>query len=268
MPKPSETEVKPEVKTEFKTKLEPKTEVKSPEGRKGPGRPPKRKRPEKKEDEEVSKKARDQIEKDHGWMVLGESSRRPILKPGESSYADRLCYEAIQSSRTGQKISRRDSVVIFAGDQSPPFYAIINDFYKDQYGSLMAWIYWYYRREDVDAPNSLYVAGEDELIASRHHDSISVATILTTFKLLTYNQYCRFKARESLKNSTYFPTESQCLKIIDSASESDSEIQPPQVFFCRRFYDNSQRSICVRPSFLRSVEVQSSKDSQIKLRPR
>ena len=81
VPKPSETEVKPEVKTEFKNKLEPKTEAKSPEVRKGPGRPPKRKRPEKKEDEEVSKKARDQIEKDHGWTVLGESSRRPILKP-------------------------------------------------------------------------------------------------------------------------------------------------------------------------------------------
>ena len=47
------------------------------------------------------------------------------------------------------------------------------------------------RRNDVEAPTSSYIAGEDELLASRHHDSISVATILTQFTILSYNEYCR-----------------------------------------------------------------------------
>lgn len=238
-------------------------------------RPAKRKRPEKKvPDVAVSKKMRDQLEKDHGWLALGQAERRPVLKAGESTYVERSCFEAIRDSRSGREIKRRDSVVVYAGEDSPPYFAKIGDFYKDQYGSLMAWIYWYYRREDVDAPNSNYRAGEDELISSRHHDSISVATILNTFKLLTFNEYCRYRARRSLAKSSYFPTQMANSKVLDDDSADDFADDMPsfskQVYFCRRFYDNSSRSICVMPSFLRSKEVQSTKttDTVIKLRPR
>ena len=50
----------------------------------------------------------------------------------------------------------------------------------------------YFSREDVEAPTSTYIAGADELLASRHHDSISVATILTPFTMLSFNEYCRW----------------------------------------------------------------------------
>ena len=49
-----------------------------------------------------------------------------------------------------------------------------------------------FSREDVEAPTSTYIAGADELLASRHHDSISVATILTPFTMLSFNEYCRW----------------------------------------------------------------------------
>ena len=69
--------VEPEKIPKPEVKVEPKT---SPVVK--PPRQPKRKRPEKKTPlTPVSKKARDQIEKDHGWIGTGESERRPILKP-------------------------------------------------------------------------------------------------------------------------------------------------------------------------------------------
>ena len=61
---------------------------------------------------------------------------------------------------------------------------------KNQFIENNIWLL-FYRRDDVDAPTSTYTAGDDEIIASRHHDSISVATILTKFSVLTFNQYCR-----------------------------------------------------------------------------
>merc|ERR1739838_396660 len=121
-------------------------------------------------------------------------------------------------------------------------------------GTLMAWIYWYYRRDDIDAPSSTYRAGEDELIASRHHDAVSVATILTAFTMLTFNEYCRFRSFKSFDNSMYFPISP------DQSIDSDDELQNyhAKVFFwlvpqlkysankmssSRRFYENSNRSI-------------------------
>lgn len=204
----------------------------------------------------------------HGWMPLGETFKRPILKPEESSYIEKSCFDSIECRLTGRKLHRRQDVVIFAGEGESPYYAKIVDFFMDSEnsnGTLMAWIYWYYRRDDIDAPSSTYRAGEDELIASRHHDAVSVATILTAFTMLTFNEYCRFRSFKSFDNSMYFPISP------DQSIDSDDELQNyhAKVFFCRRFYENSNRSISAMPSFLRlnSKEVQKV-TSNIKLRPR
>jgi len=64
---------------------------------------------------------------------------------GESGFVDRVCYDSISCILTGRTMYRRQNVVIYSGEAENPFYAKIVDFYRDQYGSLMAWIYWYYR---------------------------------------------------------------------------------------------------------------------------
>ena len=68
----------PKIVVEETPKPEPKMEkVTKPPAQ----RPAKRKRPEKKApDVAVSKKMRDQLEKDHGWLALGPAERRPVLK--------------------------------------------------------------------------------------------------------------------------------------------------------------------------------------------
>lgn len=100
------------------------------------------------------------------------------------------------------------------------------------------------RRDDIDAPASTYMAGKDELIASRHHDAVSVATILTPFTMLTFNEYCRcvshlvfdlsiltlylrFRSFKSFDNSMYFPISP------NQSIDSDDELQTyhSKVFF-------------------------------------
>jgi len=204
----------------------------------------------------------------HGWTPMGDTFKRPILKPEESSYIEKSCFDSIECRLTGRKLHRRQDVVIFAGEGESPYYAKIVDFFMDaenSNGTLMAWIYWYYRRDDIDAPASTYMAGKDELIASRHHDAVSVATILTPFTMLTFNEYCRFRSFKSFDNSMYFPISP------NQSIDSDDELQTyhSKVFFCRRFYENSNRTISAMPSFIRlnSKEVQKV-TSNIKLRPR
>ena len=55
-----------------------------------------------------------------------------------------MSFDAVRDTYTDRIIRKHDSVVIFAGQDEPPMYAIIVDLYLNS-GQIMAWIYWYYK---------------------------------------------------------------------------------------------------------------------------
>ncbi|CAG5105115.1 Oidioi.mRNA.OKI2018_I69.chr1.g1847.t2.cds [Oikopleura dioica] len=255
-------------------KKEVKSEFAEPKPKPGPTR--RQRRPSKK-----TRRKSDHYVDNHGWEPVGVCENRCILKPGENTYIDRVSFDTVRNVNTDRVVNRLDSVAIYAGEDEPPMYAIIVDLYRETSGQIMAWVYWYYKREDAEAPSSTYVAGEQELLASRHHDSISIASLLRSFHTLTYYEYRRWRAQGAHEGANNYSSSDENHVTVkkeedipslngESASwerkPSDREprtnfnfIKPgDEVFFVRRFYDHSTRSIVITPSFLKDKSESST----------
>lgn len=58
-------------------------------------------------------------------------------------------------------------------------------------GEMMMSLLWYYRAEHTEQGNHYYQNHKDEVFASRHKDTNSVACIEDKCYVLTFNEYCR-----------------------------------------------------------------------------
>lgn len=126
--------------------------------------------------------------------------------------AVRKCYPAMMHE-TGDKIVLRDCVLLKAGPRKNdlPFVAKIASLWENSedgmyrvnvilficltcrllyLGEMMMSLLWYYRPEHTEQ-GRLPTDQPDEVFASRHKDSNSVACIDDKCYVLTFNEYCR-----------------------------------------------------------------------------
>ncbi|RZC18438.1 BAH, Atrophin-1, PAT1, Herpes BLLF1, and/or Red1 domain containing protein, partial [Asbolus verrucosus] len=158
-------------------------------------------------------------------------------------------------ARNSDIIEVRDCVLLKAGPRRNdlPFVAKIAYLWENpEDGEMMMSLLWYYRPEHTEQ-GRLPADQPDEVFASRHKDSNSVACIDDKCYVLTFHEYCRY--RKDLRRLEEGIEETlPCIPIpepyprCNRQPPSPLQVSSDMVFFCRRVYDFRQKRIVKNPS--------------------
>ncbi|XP_022914588.2 bromodomain-containing protein 4 isoform X1 [Onthophagus taurus] len=190
----------------------------------------------------------------NGWTWMGEPYEGKVFLNSDEANISRKCYPAMRHEE-GDIIEPRDCVLLKAGQKKNdlPFVAKVAALWENpEDGEMMFSLLWYYRPEHTDQ-GRLLSDEIDEVFASRHKDSNSVACIEDKCYVLTFNEYCRY--RKNLRRLEHgleeipstIPTNEPYPRIIRQPP-ANVVTAPDLVFFCRRVYDFRQKRIVKNPS--------------------
>lgn len=129
----------------------------------------------------------------NGWTWEGEPYEAKVFLNSDEPVVLRKCYPAMRH-KEGDKIIPRDCVLLKAGPRKNdlPFVAKIASLWENpDDGEMMMSLLWYYRPEHTEQ-GRLPTDQHEEVFASRHKDSNSVACIDDKCYVLTFNEYCRY----------------------------------------------------------------------------
>ncbi|CAA9993073.1 unnamed protein product, partial [Nesidiocoris tenuis] len=118
-------------------------------------------------------------------------------------------------------------------------------------GEMMISLLWYYRPEHTDQGRQP-LQPDDEVFASRHRDTNSVACIEDKCYVLTFNEYCRYK--KSLRAADYGVSldRNRMVPLADSYPRSrrlpPGRIAKELLFFCRKVYDFRTKRLQKNPA--------------------
>ncbi|XP_078345483.1 uncharacterized protein LOC144631000 isoform X1 [Oculina patagonica] len=141
-----------------------------------------------------------QPKRTNGWMFIGEPLDKPYCY--DETIVIRRYYSGVQ--RGDEIINVRDSVLLKSGTRKkdPPFVARVSGLWEEDEGpnagEMMMSVFWYYRPEQTEVGRIPNFHGEMEVMASRHKDDNSVACIVDKCYVLSYPEYCRFRALNRL----------------------------------------------------------------------
>uniref|UniRef100_A0A8C4R6G4 BAH domain-containing protein n=1 Tax=Eptatretus burgeri TaxID=7764 RepID=A0A8C4R6G4_EPTBU len=133
----------------------------------------------------------------NGWLPVGPPYEKEVFVAGETNAVQRRCFRAV--SRRDELIGERDCVLLRSGPRRKcmPYVAKVSALWEEPHtGELTMSLFWYYRPEHTQAGRNAAQHGENEIFASRHQDANSVACIEDKCFVLTYLEYCRFRAEE------------------------------------------------------------------------
>ncbi|XP_054714320.1 uncharacterized protein LOC129223961 [Uloborus diversus] len=190
---------------------------------------------------------------EHGWSWKGRPREKLICLTNDSAPCMRLCYPSVQH-KEGDTISERDCVLLRSGpkDTDLPYVAKIATFWENpDDGEMMMSLLWYYRPEHTEQgrkPGQM----EDEVFASRHKDANSVACIEDKCYVLTYNEYCRYRASLTMEEDTISKASMLVPELADGYPRKErlpsDAVASDIVFFCRHVYDFRTKRILKNPS--------------------
>ncbi|KAL3193281.1 hypothetical protein MRX96_046799 [Rhipicephalus microplus] len=169
----------------------------------------------------------------HGWSWDGEPFQKVLVMNNEDAPRYRLCFPAMRHME-GDVIRVRDCVLLRSGTRKIdlPFVAKVAALWENEDdGEMMMSLLWYYRPEHTDQGRKSHHM-EDEIFASKHRDANSVACIEDKCYVLTFAEYCRYRAKAKMLEEGAAP----------------GRMDPQMVFFCRRVYDFRQKRILKNPS--------------------
>ncbi|XP_062584319.1 uncharacterized protein LOC134246073 [Saccostrea cucullata] len=187
----------------------------------------------------------------HGWRLHGPLEKKKIYSFSLGTSFEAQCSQAIRHS-DGDIIQVRDCVMLRSGPKTTdiPFVAKVTQFWEHpQEGDVMMSLLWYYHPEHTEGGRKSQHAS-CELFASKHRDENSVACIDDKGYVLTYNEYCRFRAERSRKETDQLPRN----KVVPSIEYPHTSRLPPDnadttaVFLCRQVYDFKLKRILKNPS--------------------
>ncbi|KAF5302252.1 hypothetical protein FQA39_LY10291 [Lamprigera yunnana] len=127
----------------------------------------------------------------NGWAWKGDPYQAKVFLNSDETVVVRKCYPAMEHSE-GDTIEPRDCVLLKAGPRKNdlPFVAKIAALWENpEDGEMMMSLLWYYRPEHTEQGRQEYDE-PDEVFASRHKDTNSVACIEDKCYVLTFNEYC------------------------------------------------------------------------------
>ncbi|CAH0561399.1 unnamed protein product [Brassicogethes aeneus] len=190
----------------------------------------------------------------NGWKWEGEPYEGKVFINSDETIVTRTCYPAMRHT-SGDILEPRDCVLLKAGPRKNdlPFVAKIAALWENaEDGEMMMSLLWYYRPEHTEhgrAPTDC----TDEVFASRHKDSNSVACIDDKCYVLTFNEYCRYRKNykrleEGLAEPISCIPQSEPYPRLIRQPPDPLRISPEMVFFCRRVYDFRQKRIIKNPT--------------------
>ncbi|XP_063904967.1 bromodomain-containing protein 4 isoform X4 [Zophobas morio] len=206
----------------------------------------------------------------NGWTWEGEPYETKVFLNSDETTVVRRCYPAMRHEE-GDIIEVRDCVLLKAGPRKNdlPFVAKIAYLWENPEdgsslnhdktfvtmsfpGEMMMSLLWYYRPEHTEQGRTP-ADQPDEVFASRHKDSNSVACIDDKCYVLTFHEYCRY--RKDLRRLEEGIEETlPCIPIpepyprCNRQPPSPLQVSSDMVFFCRRVYDFRQKRIVKNPS--------------------
>ncbi|KAK7507036.1 hypothetical protein BaRGS_00001887 [Batillaria attramentaria] len=169
----------------------------------------------------------------------------------------RMCYQAIQH-KDGEIVRVRDCVLLRSGPgrSDVPYVAKVGALWSNpDNGEIMMSLLWYYQPEHTEAGRQSHDV-DCEVFASRHRDENSVACIDDKCYVLTYNQYCRYRAEmrrhddSALPRSNLVPelSPSESSPVLPDKKIPSQDVDPANVFVCWKVYDFRQKRILKNPS--------------------
>ncbi|XP_050407423.1 uncharacterized protein LOC126822530 [Patella vulgata] len=189
----------------------------------------------------------------HGWSQCGQPELKKIPNVVEGPVRERKCFPAMKHI-DGDIINIRDCVLLRSGPRKKdiPFVAKVSALWENpEDGELMMSLLWYYRPEHTEAgrkPGQL----DNELFACKHRDENSLACIDDKGYVLTYNEYCRYKAEQRRIESNLPPRQNVVPKLEENSTKRQRmpppDVNPDNVFICRQVYDFRQHRILKNPS--------------------
>ncbi|CAN8000674.1 unnamed protein product, partial [Ixodes hexagonus] len=189
----------------------------------------------------------------HGWSWDGEPFQKVVVMNNEDIPQYRVCFPAMRHVE-GDVIRVRDCVLLRSGPRKIdlPFVAKVAALWENSDdGEMMMSLLWYYRPEHTDQGRKSHHM-EDEIFASKHRDANSVACIEDKCYVLTFAEYCRYRARTKMLEEGLRPPMAVVPDQEGGYGRKDrlppGRMDPQMVFFCRRVYDFRQKRILKNPS--------------------
>ncbi|KAK3093952.1 hypothetical protein FSP39_022218 [Pinctada imbricata] len=189
----------------------------------------------------------------HGWSLHGASEKRKFMSQSLGYNIERECYPEIRHI-DGDIIQVRDCVLLRSGPKETdiPYVAKVTAFWEHPHdGEVMMSLLWFYHPEHTEGGRKPSHA-QSELFASKHRDENSVACIDDKGYVLTYNEYCRYKAerRRIIQN---LPSRPNVVPNLESGYFRTNKLPPynvddHNVFMCRQVYDFKLRRILKNPT--------------------
>ncbi|XP_071081180.1 DNA ligase 1-like isoform X1 [Haliotis cracherodii] len=189
----------------------------------------------------------------HSWRWSGESEMKVVPSLGDTPPVKRKSYPAIQHS-SGDIIRVRDCVLLRSGPRKKdiPFVAKVSALWEHpDDNEMMMSLLWYYRPEHTEIGRKPHHV-DCEVFASKHKDENSVACIDDKGYVLTFNEYCRFRAEVS-RSDQHACVRSKVVPDLDGDSPilhrmPGVDVDPSTVFVCRQVYDFRQKRMLKNPS--------------------
>ncbi|XP_017784424.1 PREDICTED: bromodomain-containing protein 4 isoform X2 [Nicrophorus vespilloides] len=195
-----------------------------------------------------------QLRWSNGWRWEGEPFESKVFLNSDAAVVSRNCYPAMRHEE-GDIIRQRDCVLLKAGPRKNdlPYVAKIASLWENpDDGEMMMSLLWYYRPEHTEHGRQP-TDQSDEVFASRHKDSNSVACIEDKCYVLTFNEYCRYRKKlrrvqEGVEDAGPCIPKPELYPRDDRQPPISLQMSPDLVFFCRRVYDFRQKRIVKNPS--------------------
>nr|AII97441.1 BLTX29 [Nephila pilipes] len=152
----------------------------------------------------------------------------------------------------GDVICERDCVYLRSSIRrtNMPFVAKVTALWGNpEDGEMTMSLLWYYRPEQTETEKKI-PCQPNEIFASKHRDTNSVACIEDKCYVLTYSEFCRFKKRclmlpnDTKSTISLVPLGQDYLRQTRLPS---SHIASELVMFCHRVYDYRQKRMLKNP---------------------
>ncbi|XP_069118161.1 uncharacterized protein [Argopecten irradians] len=189
----------------------------------------------------------------HGWEFDGEPERKKVMSLWLGMSVETNCYQAIRHV-DGDVIRVRECVLLCSGPKKTdiPYVAKVTNFWEHPHdGEMMMSLLWYYQPEHTESGRKTHHA-DCEVFASKHKDENSVACIDDKGYVLTFAEYCRYRAELQRQESGIPPQP----KVVPSPEDEyvrtgklpPQGCDPNNVYLCRQVYDFKLKRILKNPS--------------------
>ncbi|KAL3101230.1 hypothetical protein niasHT_027986 [Heterodera trifolii] len=208
------------------------------------------------------------------WRPLGPGSvRRPFPDCRDTS----ICYDAIRHRNVPNVAIRvGDCVQINSADSEDDLFVgrVLAIHYQSEDRSLQLTLLWFYTPRQLPTAPPLSEFDPRELFASKHLDSVNVDSVNAVVHVLTFAEYCRYRAEFAFNRMSKGPSPTRpppCPPLASNYPRRD--FLPPfgtpsdAVFFCRGVFSLTKKRTlsfaCAKPTkSLRGLRPKITKSCQ------